>query len=518
LGWGDVGFHYDRTAGAPPEIQTPTMDGLARQGLVLNRHYVHSTCTGTRVALQSGRLPVHVQTSLKNPEDPSSGMPRNMTGLAEHLKKANYSTHYVGKWDVGMATPKHTPQGRGYDSSLHYFEHKNDYWTQQCVQSTCCPHYGGKSVDSEWEGPMPDTFYNLTLTDLWDTNQPARHLNGTDYEEFIFLRRMKEIIRNHNASGPLFLFYAPHVAHCPLQVPQEYLDKFHFITNDSQYCQVQTPNILPSDQKQPTYSCRKQYRAMVHLLDDILQQLVQAFQRHDLWKDTLLVFTSDNGGPLFVEESGSTNFDLRGGKYTDWEGGVRATAFVAGGYLPQGGRVVEEIIHIADWYVTLPALAGVDAVSEEDSNLPPVDAVNVWPLFEGTIKKSPRQEIPLSTHALLQGDYKLLWKDEVEYATWSGPYYPSSAEKPNSMVTLNCSQGCLYNVAKDRGEHFNLAKKQAVRLQSMKHRLIHLRKEYYENDDVGVDSCPPDIDMPCACWMAMNYYGGFLGPFQEVNF
>ena len=145
LGWGDVGFHHNPdtdtttvgTDDADPnqpkqrrrrrhEAQTPVMDRLAqKEGLELNRHYVHHSCTGTRTSLQSGRLPVHVQTSLKNPEDPSSGMPRNLTGLAEHMKQNNtYATHYVGKWDVGMATPRHTPKGRGYDTSLNYFEHK----------------------------------------------------------------------------------------------------------------------------------------------------------------------------------------------------------------------------------------------------------------------------------------------------------------------------------------------------------------------------------------------------------
>jgi arylsulfatase I/J len=127
LGWGNIGYHVKSTSmERQREVQTPVMDRLAKQeGLELNRHYVHHSCTGTRTSLQSGRFPVHVQTSLKNPEIPSSGMPRNLTGLAEHLKTNNtYATHYVGKWDVGMATPRHTPHGRGYDTSLNYFEHK----------------------------------------------------------------------------------------------------------------------------------------------------------------------------------------------------------------------------------------------------------------------------------------------------------------------------------------------------------------------------------------------------------
>ena len=121
LGWGNIGYHVKPSAlRRQQEVQTPVMDHLAKvEGLELNRHYVHHSCSGTRVSLQSGRFPVHVQTTLKNPEDPSSGMPRNLTGLAEHLKANNtYATHYVGKWDVGMASPKHTPKGRGYDSTI----------------------------------------------------------------------------------------------------------------------------------------------------------------------------------------------------------------------------------------------------------------------------------------------------------------------------------------------------------------------------------------------------------------
>ena len=72
---------------------------------MLSRHYVHYTCTPSRSALQTGRFPVHVQTTLANPERPHAGIPRNMPGVAEKLRGAGYKTHMVGKWDAGMATP-----------------------------------------------------------------------------------------------------------------------------------------------------------------------------------------------------------------------------------------------------------------------------------------------------------------------------------------------------------------------------------------------------------------------------
>ena len=75
------------------------MDKLVKEeSLDLFRHYVHFTCTPTRSSFQSGRLPVHVTIQLKNPDNPSCGIPRNMTGIATKMKQAGYNTHIVGKW------------------------------------------------------------------------------------------------------------------------------------------------------------------------------------------------------------------------------------------------------------------------------------------------------------------------------------------------------------------------------------------------------------------------------------
>jgi hypothetical protein len=94
-GHADVGF-----TDHPPsiEIQTPTMDKLVAQGVRLDRHYVHYTCTPTRSSIHSGRLPVHVTTKLSSPPDPNAGIPRNYTGMAEVLRRAGYATHFMGKW------------------------------------------------------------------------------------------------------------------------------------------------------------------------------------------------------------------------------------------------------------------------------------------------------------------------------------------------------------------------------------------------------------------------------------
>ena len=94
-GWGNWGFHNN---GTNEEIQTPNVDLLASNGLILNRHYVHYVCSPTRSSLQSGRLPVHVNlNNTMSAQNLYSGIPPNYTCIATKLKQgANYSTHFVG--------------------------------------------------------------------------------------------------------------------------------------------------------------------------------------------------------------------------------------------------------------------------------------------------------------------------------------------------------------------------------------------------------------------------------------
>ena len=97
LGYGNVGFNR---AVKDDEVKTPHLDSLVSKGVRLSRHYVHRFCTPSRTSLQCGRLPVHVNTGLGDPCADTTGIPQNMTGLAEHLKAQGYVTGMAGKWDA----------------------------------------------------------------------------------------------------------------------------------------------------------------------------------------------------------------------------------------------------------------------------------------------------------------------------------------------------------------------------------------------------------------------------------
>lgn len=508
LGYGDVAFNLpDESAEFHAEVQTPNMDWLVDQGIHLRRHYVHSSCQQTRTSAQSGRLPVHVQMQNNPPFDPHAGMPRNMTGIAERLLEAGYKTHYVGKWDVGMATHKHTPKGRGYQTSLGYFNHDNDRWTQKCVHRCGCEDHAD----------------NPEVTDFWEDDGPAADKNGTDFQEFIFLNRMEKIIENHDPNDPLFLFYAPHVAHCPLQVPEQYLNRFSFITQDQgrdcANADGDVPNVLMKERQPPGFKfhCRRQYRATVNLLDDIIGHVAQKLIEHDLWDNLLLVFTSDNGGP---PGHGATNHPLRGGKGSYFEGGVRAAAFVSGGVVEaRKGTKEDGVMHIADWYTTLIKMAGLNVTDRlgAQHKLPPVDGIDMWPLLSGGVQESPRKELPMSKDAIIEGKYKLL-RNTQSMSLWQGPLSPNDtvSHKEITANSLDCGhQGCLFNVLEDPGEHNNLIELQPERAQAMSTRLDDLSTKFFVNTDVNTYACPPGVEAKqCACWMAVNYYGGFMGPYQ----
>jgi arylsulfatase I/J len=173
-----------------------------------------------------------------------------------------------------MATVQQGPVGRGYERWLGYFHHANDYYTEGL---------GQRSIGTE-------NICGNKYVDLWLTDGPADRLNGTAYEEELFTNHSLSVIDAHDpaAGAPLFLFHAFHLIHTPLQVPQAYIDRFSFVDN----------------------SVRRHYAAMVNYMDEVVGKIVRALKAKGMWGNTLLVASSDNGGPIY-ETAGANNFPLK---------------------------------------------------------------------------------------------------------------------------------------------------------------------------------------------------------------
>eukprot|EP00118_Oscarella_pearsei_P016699 m.161248 g.161248 ORF g.161248 m.161248 type:complete len:523 (+) comp38811_c0_seq1:35-1603(+) len=485
-GWANVGYH---NGDVDPDIAraTQNIDSLVANGIELDQHYTYSVCGPTRAALLSGRFSNHVNINngfctAYNPDEPTAGgvgIPPAMTTIPEKLRRRGYKTHAVGKWDAGLATSKQTPHGRNFDSSLVFFNHMNDMWNME-------------------QGKCGET----NITDFWEDETQANYLIDGTYEEEIFKDRLQNIIESHDPSEPLFLYYGSRVVHTPLQVPQSYLDKFSDII----------------------YKDRQTYYAMVNYLDDVIGTIKDALETQNMWNNTLLVMSSDNGGPLY-ETAAANNYPLRGGKSSNWQGGIRVNAFVSGGFVPSGmrGQVLEEYVHICDWYATFCHLAGID---KEDlraaaADLPEVDSLNVWGLLSGENSVSPRTEMFFGPQyyfgiletsdgiALIKDDYKVLLAQNP-WAGWTDPISPN--ETAPVMSGMDCSLssgGCLYNIKNDPEERDNLASVEVDRLLEMAAKAMWYNSTMYLPDRGHSPN-------PEACEYALNVYDTTWGPFVNV--
>lgn len=144
---------------------------------------------------------------------------------------------------------------------------------------------------------------------------------------------MKQFLKRHDPHTPLFLYLSLQATHAPLQVPDHFLHLY-----DSQCNRL-----------------RRHYAAMLSCLDSGVAQVVQELKTQELYENSVLIYSSDNGGqPL----SGGSNWTLRGGKGTYWEGGIRTVGFVHSPLLKKKGIVSRALIHVSDWYPTLLGLAG----------------------------------------------------------------------------------------------------------------------------------------------------------------
>lgn len=554
-GWGALGVHRRGSSDplskqAQAEVHTPNLDALVDAGIHLERHYAYKICSPSRSSLQSGRLATNVNAkntgvSVQNPLDPVSGyqgIPRNMTGLAKKLHGAGYRTHAVGKWDAGMATPEHTPQGRGYESWLGYFQHANDYWRKSAGLMSL------GEVDN-CLGVVTDLFeinstYRGGVRDVVSLSSACKQDLESDpgcYEEHLFRERAISVIKSHDTSkvdAPLFLFHSFHLMHTPLEVPKVYLEKIDEV--------VRQAGAKPIDSQN-----RRLFAAMLLYLDESVGKIIQALHAKDMWDDTLIIFAADNGGAVYEPGSGN-NHPLKGGKYSDWEGGVRTTAFVSGGFVPQAKRGTSHtgVISIADWYGTLCELAGVDSFDDaaHEANkwlkehslplLPPVDSVAQWGFILNGTNGRP-EPLHLSEQGLLHWPYKLV-TGKQPYSAWTGALFPNCttvehfkdgqgpdfddfkifdqklACSPDPAIsdrriwTQDCAGGCLFNVEEDPTEHLDLSKdpNQAQRLQVMQRALAELNKGIFE---------PHRGQMQLAACLNAIEIGGYYGPFHATE-
>jgi len=380
LGWNDLTFNGGGVAGGT--VPTPNIDSIAHQGAsFLNGYAANGTCAPSRASLMSGRYstrfgfeftptPPNMLNLIARLESDDSGpeafytppdtsqesaveyenmaMPASEVTLAETLQDAGYYTAHVGKWHLGRSSGA-MPHEQGFDDSL--LMHSGLY----------LPVNDPGVVNSRQDFDPIDRF-------LWAGMQYAASFNGSaafEPAEYITDYYTDEAINiiEQNRHRPFFLYLAHWAPHTPLQATREDYDALSHI----------------EDHRLRTYA------AMIRGLDRGVGEVLDALEENGLSENTLVIFTSDNGGAGYVGLP-DINDPYRGWKITFFEGGIHVPYFMRWPEVIAPGTEVEEPVHHFDIYATAADAAGAampeDRVMDGVSLLPVIANERTTPTHE----------------------------------------------------------------------------------------------------------------------------------------
>lgn len=261
-GWGDIRVNGN------PRINTPTMDRLHDESVVLKNFYVSPLSAPTRASLLTGRY--HLSTGVCSVQSGLENMNPDETTLAELFREAGYATGCFGKWHNGTYYP-YTPNGQGFDEFLGF----------------CCGHWANY------------------FDPLLQRNETMFRTKG--YITDIFTDAALEFIDAHR-EGPFFCYIPYNAPHSPFQVPDAYYDKYKEIE-------------AASEKDRKTLAA---IYAMVECVDANIARLLERLDALNIRENTIVIFMTDNGPVHVVRYNGG----MRGMKGSVHEGGVHAPCYI----------------------------------------------------------------------------------------------------------------------------------------------------------------------------------------------
>lgn len=464
-------FGYYDVSWKNPTANTPNMDQLVAEGLELNRFYTYKFCSPTRSSFLSGRLPLRVNVD-NNPTSKPGGVDVRMSLISRKLKAMGYATSTSGKWHGGGYLEGQLPHRKGFDRSLVFLNGNEDHYTRY--------------------------FGILKGYDFWqdEANKVDDFGDSGTYSNYLYAQHAVDAIDAFDPSknDALFMYVAWQVTHSPYEVPDVYRD----------------PRIATAANKQTYYG-------MATAMDEGIGNITKALKAKGMWDDTLIVFSADNGG----EQTGAgNNYPLRGGKYTDFEGGTRNVAFASGGWLPAEvrGHSSNELIHICDMWATFASLAGDkeptrDHAAEAWDEVPVPDSIDVSAVLRKKHGKSHRTEIPLSTTALIVGRHKIVTEKADNKNFWAGPEWPaydSNNTKTPKELGGECKP-CIFDIFADPNERNDLSGTDlGVQLQAnLSARLKEIKATTFSTADADFKG---NFSKCITNDAYMAAHGGFVGP------
>ena len=332
LGYADVSC-YGR-----PDLSTPNIDRMAANGVRFLQAYANSAvCSATRTGLITGRYQYRLPLGLEEPlTGRDVGLPPEHPTLPSLLKKAGYGTTLVGKWHLG-ALPRFGPLQSGYDHFYGFRGGAVDYYS----------HVNGTQKD-----------------DLWDDDVQVQQMG---YLTDLLGSRAVDVINGYAKSNRPFLvslhFNAPH---WPWEAPGD----------EAESNRIRSTNLQDFDG-----GTQKTYQRMIQAMDLQIGRVLEALEVNRVTENTIVIFTSDNGGERFAD-----TWPFTGRKTELLEGGLRIPAVISWPARIPTGRTTDQVAISMDWMPTLLAAAGV---SPDRAFLP--DGINLLSVLTENAAPVPRK-------------------------------------------------------------------------------------------------------------------------------
>lgn len=389
----DLGFG-DLSCQGASDLQTPNIDQLAEQGMRMTQFYANCTvCSPSRASLLTGRYPdlVGVPGVIRqNAENNWGYLDPAASLIPDPLNKQGYHTAIIGKWHLGYEAPN-TPNDRGFDYFKGFLgDMMDDYWTHL-------------------RGGVNWMRLNQEIID------PQGHATNlfTDWTLDYLKEREKD-------QQPFFLYLAYNAPHFPIQPPPEFFEKVK--------------------KREPGLSEKRAKNvAFVEHLDQQVGRVLAYLEQSGLDKNTLVVFTSDNGGALWYEQS---NGPLRGGKQDMFEGGIRVPAFVVWKGKVAPGSSSDRLTLLMDLFPTFLELAGAEIEY-------PIDGLSFLPELLGEQRPASRRTVfwvrreghrfgGRAYYAARNGGYKILqnnpWEPMLFFDVLNDPYEKQPLTSEDSEI------------------------------------------------------------------------------------
>eukprot|EP00040_Diaphanoeca_grandis_P016172 m.83323 g.83323 ORF g.83323 m.83323 type:complete len:980 (+) comp25617_c0_seq1:503-3442(+) len=489
---------------------TPTLRRLANKGVFLHNHYSCPVCAPSRFTLHTGRHAVTMGLSRSN-INPQEGVAvdQKYQTLAEAFKARGYATYGYGKWHLGHGRKISTPGYRGYDYYYGGFLGSNDHFTHV------------KSIHPEGNRELRCSGVDLRRCE--GKKITTDYYQGGVYSTTLFTNEAVASIKAHDIERKSGFFYVSYNApHRPYQAPDNLISQFNTTTY-------------------PGNTERGVLAAMMLGVDEGVASIISALKEKEMWQDTITVFMSDNGGSSVKRgrEVVQSNYPLRGGKATLFEGGSKTCAFIhtftyerdyqarwKSLATSRTGRNYLPLFFISDWMSTLLDASGVPLESNEPEES--LGSISHWETLTTEELKSelqPREEIlhqlyespELCTRpengrafcgALRQGDWKVVlmpsanaayndWvlaDEQIQIQKTSVTTVECLGEKPPQYETEHClvDKPCLFNLKLDPCEYKNVADQHPEifrRLDDRLEELLAARSEKSEKPAYFSDGC-----------------------------